>query len=65
MPEVHQRLAARLQEAFAAFLEHTDAQVGRLIDSLRNLGQLDNTIVMVLADNGASQKAVRSVSCMR
>jgi len=56
MPEVHQRLAARLQEAFAAFLEHTDAQVGRLIDSLRNLGQLDNTIVMVLADNGASQE---------
>ncbi len=56
MPEVHQRLAARLQEAFAAFLDHTDAQVGRLIDSLRNLGQLDNTIVMVLADNGASQE---------
>ncbi len=56
MPEVHQRLAARLQEAFAAFLEHTDAQIGRLIDSLRDLGQLDNTIVLVLADNGASQE---------
>ena len=56
VPEVQQRLAARLQEAFAAFLEHTDAQIGRLIESLRDLGQLDNTIVMVLADNGASQE---------
>ena len=56
LPENHKRLACRLQEAFAAFLDHTDDQIGRLIDGLRDLGQLDNTIVVVLADNGASQE---------
>ncbi|MGI9600360.1 MAG: sulfatase-like hydrolase/transferase [Acidimicrobiales bacterium] len=56
MPDNQQLLAARLQEAFAAFLEHTDAQIGRLVDSLRDLGELDNTVLMVLADNGASQE---------
>lgn len=56
LPENQQRLATRLQEAFAAFLDHTDAQIGRLVDGLRRLGQLDNTILMVMADNGASQE---------
>ncbi len=50
------RLAARLQEAFAAFLDHTDVQIGRLVDGLRRLGRLDNTLLVVLADNGASQE---------
>jgi len=56
MPETHRRLACRLQEAFAAFLDHTDDQIGRLVDGLRDMGQLDNTILVVLADNGASQE---------
>lgn len=51
-----QLLACRLQEAFAAFLDHTDAQIGRLVDDLAALGELDNTIIMVLGDNGASQE---------
>ena len=50
------RLACRLQEAFAAFVEHTDAQIGRLIADLEAKGRLDNTLVMVLSDNGASQE---------
>lgn len=50
------QLAARLQEAFAAFLDHTDTQIGRLIDGLERLGQSENTIVVLLADNGASQE---------
>ena len=50
------RLACRLQEAFAAFLDHTDDQIGRLVDGLRDMGQLDNTLLVVLADNGASQE---------
>ncbi|QUR66767.1 arylsulfatase [Mycobacterium spongiae] len=54
--ENQRKLASRLQEAFAAFLDHTDDQIGRLIEGLRELGQLDNTIVIVLADNGASQE---------
>ena len=49
-------LAARLQETFAAFLAHTDVQIGRLVEGLRRLGQLDNTILVVHADNGASQE---------
>ena len=50
------RLACRMQEAFAAFLDHTDDQIGRLVEGLRRLGQLDNTIIIVHADNGASQE---------
>jgi arylsulfatase A-like enzyme len=56
LPQNQQRLACRLQEAFAAFLDHTDDQIGRLVDGLRDLDQLDNTVLIVLADNGASQE---------
>ncbi|MDA2945696.1 MAG: arylsulfatase [Actinomycetota bacterium] len=49
-------LALRLQEAFAAMLDHTDAQVGRLLDALDDLGLTDDTVVMVMSDNGASQE---------
>ncbi len=56
IPENQQKLAARLQEAFAAFLDHTDDQIGKLVDGLSAMGQLDNTILLVLADNGASQE---------
>ena len=56
LPENQRRLACRLQEAFAAFLDHTDDQIGRLVEGLRAMGELDNTILVVLADNGASQE---------
>ncbi|MFT6764030.1 MAG: arylsulfatase A-like enzyme, partial [Candidatus Aldehydirespiratoraceae bacterium] len=56
LPENQQKIGARLQEAFAAFLDHTDDQIGRLVDGLRDMGELDNTIFVVLADNGASQE---------
>ena len=49
-----QRFACRLFEAYAAFLDHTDAQLGRLFQQLEALGQLDNTIVVLTSDNGAS-----------
>ena len=48
------RLSARLMEVFAGFLSHTDHHLGRLLDYLREQGVLDNTIVMVISDNGAS-----------
>lgn len=48
------RLAARGQEVFAAFLEHTDAQLARLVAWLRERDLLDNTLVAVFADNGAA-----------
>ncbi len=56
LPDNQKRLAARLQEAFAAFLEHTDAQIGRFVGDLDELGQLDNTLILLLSDNGASQE---------
>ena len=48
------RLYARMMEVFAGFFEHTDHQIGRLLDFLEAIGQLDNTLVMVISDNGAS-----------
>lgn len=48
--------AARLQEAFAAFLDHTDTQIGRLTEFLRERGMLDNTLIFFMSDNGASQE---------
>ena len=50
------KFSARLQEAFAAMLEHTDTQVGRLVDFLETRGLLDDTLLMVLSDNGASRE---------
>ncbi len=48
------RLYAREMEVFAGFLSHTDHHIGRLIEFLRSIGQLDNTLIMVVSDNGAS-----------
>jgi len=48
------KLAARMMEVFAGFLTHADAQIGRLLDFLRTIGELDNTLVMLVSDNGAS-----------
>ena len=56
LPSAHREFACRLQEAFAAFLDHTDDQIGVFVDGLRSMGQLENTIFVFLADNGASQE---------
>src|SRR3546814_17060667 len=44
----------RQQEVYAGFLAHADAQIGRLLEALEEAGQLDDTIVMLMSDNGAS-----------
>jgi arylsulfatase len=49
-----QRLFARMQEVFAGFLTHTDLQIGRLVAHLREADALDDTLVVVVSDNGAS-----------
>jgi arylsulfatase A-like enzyme len=54
LPEQARRLFSRMMEVYAGFLSHTDHHLGRLLDFLREQGQLDNTIVMVISDNGAS-----------
>jgi arylsulfatase len=49
------RVAARFMETYAGFAEHADHHVGRLVDTLADLGVLDNTLVLyLLGDNGAS-----------
>jgi arylsulfatase len=49
------KLEARQMEAFAGFAEHTDEQVGRLVDGLQEMGALDNTLfIYIIGDNGAS-----------
>jgi arylsulfatase A-like enzyme len=48
------QLYARMMEVFAGFLEHTDDQIGRLLNFLERNGDLDNTLIMVVSDNGAS-----------
>ncbi len=48
------RLFSRMAEVYAGFLSHADAQIGRLLDYLEDLGELDNTIIVVVSDNGAS-----------
>ena len=48
------RLYARMMEVFAGFLSHTDHHIGRVLDFLESIGELDNTLVMVVSDNGAS-----------
>ena len=49
------RLFARQMEVFAGFGEYADTEVGRLIDAIAELGQLDNTLVFfIVGDNGAS-----------
>jgi arylsulfatase A-like enzyme len=48
------RLFSRMAEVFAGFLSYTDAQIGRILDYLEESGQLDNTIIVTISDNGAS-----------
>ena len=48
------RLFARMAEVYAGFVSYTDAQIGRFVDYLEESEQLENTIVIVVSDNGAS-----------
>ncbi|MBW4698704.1 MAG: arylsulfatase [Aphanocapsa lilacina HA4352-LM1] len=50
------KLYARMMEVFAGFLEHTDHHIGELIQFLKDLGEYENTLIMVISDNGASSE---------
>ena len=52
--EDEKRLFIRMAEVYAGFVTYTDAQIGRLLDYLEESGQLENTIIVVVSDNGAS-----------
>jgi arylsulfatase A-like enzyme len=62
-----QRLASRFMEVYAAFLTHADRQLGRVLDELEALGTLDDTLVALLSDNGATAEGGQhgSVNYMR
>ena len=54
LSDEEKRLFARMAEVFAGFVSYTDDQIARLIDYLDESGQLENTIIMVVSDNGSS-----------
>jgi arylsulfatase len=54
MSDDERKLYARFMEVFAGFVSFTDHHFGRILDMLDDIGELDNTIIMVISDNGAS-----------
>ncbi|MFN8027466.1 MAG: arylsulfatase [Acidimicrobiia bacterium] len=48
------KLFARMAEVFAGYISYYDDRIGRIIDYLEESGQLDNTLIIVVSDNGAS-----------
>jgi arylsulfatase A-like enzyme len=54
-PDKYKPVASRLMELWAGFLAHTDAQIGRVVDAIQDLGVWDNTIFLyIVGDNGTS-----------
>ena len=57
LPPEEKKLYARFMEVYAGYLAYTDFEVGRLINHLKEIDQLDNTVVFVIiGDNGASKE---------
>ena len=54
LSEEERQLFARMAEVYAGFVSHADHHIGRLLDYLEDTGQRENTIIMVVSDNGAS-----------
>jgi arylsulfatase A-like enzyme len=54
LPDNEKELYARQMEVFAAQMEWVDLQIGRVVKELERIGELDNTLIFVTADNGAS-----------
>ena len=48
------RMFVRMAEVFAGYIEYNDFQLGKVLDELERTGELDNTIIVVVSDNGAS-----------
>jgi arylsulfatase A-like enzyme len=54
-PDRYKPVASRLMEVFAGFMAHTDEQIGKLLDALEEMNELDNTLfIYITGDNGAS-----------
>lgn len=48
---------ARFMATYAGFITHTDEQIGRLVQHLKDIGQFDNTLIVLVSDNGAASEA--------
>jgi len=54
LADTDRAVAARFMECFAGFLSHADEQIGRILGFLEETGDRENTIVLLVSDNGAS-----------
>src|SRR3954447_14246874 len=54
LDDAEKHLFSRMAEVYAGFLSHADDQLGRVLDYLEKSGQLDNTLIVLVSDNGAS-----------
>ena len=52
------KLFARYMECYAGFMSHTDEQIGRFIRFLEKIGKIENTLIIVCSDNGASAEGM-------
>ena len=57
LSEKERKVFARFMEAYAGFTEHTDEQIGRVLDYLKSKGQFDNTLIVLISDNGGAPEA--------
>ena len=56
LPQREQQFLARHMEVYAAMVDNIDQSLGRLRDTLEELGELDNTVIIFMSDNGASRE---------
>lgn len=61
MSTEEKKLSARKMEVFAAMVELLDANIGRVIDHLESTGELENTFVLFMSDNGAEGAALEAL----
>jgi len=62
LSDTERAVAARFMECFAGFLSHTDEQLGRLFAFLDDLGETEDTVILLVSDNGASAEGGRQGS---
>ena len=59
-----QRMSARIMECFAGMIHAIDREVGRIVDYIESIGELNNTVVIFMSDNGAEGQAIESEAVM-
>lgn len=55
------KYSSRCMEVYAAMVQYMDTQIGRVLDSLREKGELDNTFILFMSDNGAEGMLLESI----